>query len=182
MHSLIKERTTGSYPYFHVRINTKVNGRKIESQRYFFYTPDNRTEQLRAATKAANHLHKRHNQLRQARDNRTSICELFFNKNGTPKYLGYRKRVRTGRSEYYEFSCQKYTDGVQIKKSKTLPLNDPEALVFDSTFNTFFEWLCAQIKIPSNNNHVLLFKGIIRNHFWAIHHRNISESSFLPPY
>lgn len=182
MHPLIKDRSTAPSPYFHVRVKTKVNGRKIESQKYFPYTHNTRIVQLVRATKTAEHFANRHEQLRRARDNKISLCECFFNKEGTPKYFNYRKRVRAGRSDYYEFTCQKYTDGVQLKKVKTLPLNDPEALVFDSIFNTFFEWLCGQMKTPLNNNHVLLFKGIIRNHFWVIHHRNISESSFLPPY
>jgi hypothetical protein len=71
---------------------------------------------LQCAEKCAEHLVKRHAQLRRARENRESIAEKLFDKTGKLRGVCFVRRKRSDRSsEIIEIVAQKVIDGKQVK-------------------------------------------------------------------
>ncbi len=162
MHPNVKERHVNNRHYFHVHVKTVVNGRKIESQKYFTVDQDSRAAALVKANAKAAHLCHRHNQLRTARDNRISLTGLFFNKDGSLKVFNISQRIKSGH-RYIELMAQKTVDKKQRKMSRTLNMSDPELTTFNQRFNEVFKWVCDSLKLNNSNIHVVFLKSIVKS-------------------
>lgn len=165
-HFYVKERAVGNSHYFHVRIKTCIQLRKIESQCYIFFKPSDgsREAALEQANKKATHYEKRHDQLREARDKRDGFLTHFFTREGQPKAFDVVILRREGRSITTELIVQKSVDGKQYKKSRVLPkVPDRELLIFDRLFNEQFQFLCDLMGFRASNPHVQVAKALLRS-------------------
>lgn len=174
LHDYVKKRIFGGVPFFHVRKQTVINGRKVTSQSYFHYDDQSYSHALLLANKKASHYELRHSQLRRARSNRPSFCSLFFNQHNALKYFNLRKVVRSGRSTYFEMSCQISVDGKQVRLTRSLIADDPEFLFFDLKFNELFRFFSGHTGLFEKGVNVPILKSLARS---CLMHKYIAFST-----
>jgi len=165
LHSNVKKREVNGTSYFHVHVKSIILGKKIETQRYYFFDKSNdqvMLNKLDLANKKATHLCRRHLQMRAIRDSKISYAEMFFRK-GRPKGFFVSKSNRPGRRDYYSIKVQLTTKTGQSKRERTFDMQNinEEESSFQMVFDNQFSYLCKQLKVVEDRFHTQVFKVLI---------------------